>query len=266
MEGPPPGTDILLNSFIVQHAERRPPLRAKVVEVSWPSYLDVVIYYSVVYMTNLKSLLLMFQKVDFGANILTNSNLGNGTNGWFPLGNCTLSTGIGSPNIFPPMARATLGPREALSGRCIIVTNRTQTWMGPAQTITHKIELYRTYQVSAWVRIGSTAAGPQNVNIALGVDSQWVNGGQVEINDEKWHEVGGSFRIETQPAKVMVYVQGPAAGVDLMVAGMHIFPVNRHARFRYLKEQTDKVKAKFIYMFQYLASNVSQIFEKITYG
>lgn len=213
MEGPPPGTDILLNSFIVQHAERRPPLLAKVVE-----------------------------KVDFGANIMTNSNLGNGTNGWFPLGNCTLRTGTGSPSIFPPMARATLGPREPLSGRCIIATNRTQTWMGPAQIITDKIELYRTYQVSAWVRIGSNATGPQNVNVAVGVDGQWVNGGQVEIDDERWHEVGGSFRIETQPAKVMVYVQGPAAGVDLMVAGMHIFPVNRHARFRYLKEQTDKIR------------------------
>lgn len=60
MEGPPPGTDILLNSFIVQHAERRPPLRAKVVEVSWPSYLGVVIFYSMVDITNLRSLFLMF--------------------------------------------------------------------------------------------------------------------------------------------------------------------------------------------------------------
>lgn len=199
--------------------------------------------------TNLISLLLIFQKVDFGANIMTNSNLGNGTHGWFPLGNCTLSTGIGSPEILPPMATATLGPRDPLSGRCIIITNRTQTWMGPAQIITDKIQLYLTYQVSAWVKVGSNAAGPQNVNVAVAVDSQWVNGGQVEINDERWHEVGGSFRIETLPAKVMVYVQGPAAGIDLMVAGMHIFPVNRHARFRYLKEQTDKVIAKFLYIY-----------------
>ncbi|WOG91533.1 hypothetical protein DCAR_0310782 [Daucus carota subsp. sativus] len=213
LEGPPPGTDILLNNFVVQRAERRPPLLAKVSE-----------------------------RVDYGANIMTNSNLGNGTNGWFPLGNCTLSTGIGSPNTFPPMARATLGPCEPLSGRFIIVSNRTQTWMGPAQIITDKIELYRTYQVSAWVRIGSNAAGPQNVNVAVGVDSQWVNGGQVEINDQRWHEVCGSFRIETKPTKVMVYVQGPVAGVDLMVAGMHIFPVNRHARFRHLKDQTDKIR------------------------
>lgn len=44
LEGPPPGTDILLNSFVVRHAERRPSLHAKVVEVSWPSFLDTVFF------------------------------------------------------------------------------------------------------------------------------------------------------------------------------------------------------------------------------
>ena len=139
------------------------------------------------------------------------------------------------------MARASLGAHEPLSGSCILVKNRTQTWMGPAQMITDKLKLFLTYQVSAWVRIGSGASGPQNVNVALGVDSQWVNGGQVEINDGRWHEIGGSFRIEKQPSKVMVYIQGPAAGVDLMVAGLQIFPVDREARFKYLRRQTDKV-------------------------
>lgn len=181
-----------------------------------------------------------------------NSNLSESTNGWFPLGNCTLSVGNGSPHILPPMARDSLGPHEPLSGRYILVTNRTQTWMGPAQTITDYLKLYLTYQVSAWVRIGSGVTRPQNVNVALGVDSQWVNGGQVEIGDDKWHEIGGSFRIEKQPAKVMVYVQGPDAGVDLMVAGLQIFPVDRHARFKYLKTLTDKVSGEAILDVQFL--------------
>ena len=35
-----------------------------------------------------------------------------------------------------------------------------------------------------------------------------------------WYEIGGSFRVETKAAScVMVYVQGPDAGLDLMVAG-----------------------------------------------
>ncbi|KAG8491931.1 hypothetical protein CXB51_015237 [Gossypium anomalum] len=215
LEGPPPGTDLLVNSLVVKHAEKIPPSPAPVIE-----------------------------NPDFGVNIITNSQLDDSTNGWFPLGNCNLSVRSGSPHILPPMARASLGVHEPLSGRYIHVKNRTQTWMGPAQMITDKVKLFLTYQVSAWVRIGSGANGPQNVNVALGVDNQWVNGGQVEINDDRWHEIGGSFRIEKQPSKVMVYIQGPGAGVDLMVAGVQIFPVNREARFKYLRHQADKIRKR----------------------
>ncbi|KAF2324214.1 hypothetical protein GH714_010285 [Hevea brasiliensis] len=99
-------------------------------------------------------------------------------------------------------------------------------------------------EVSAWVKIGYGATGPQNVNVALGVDNQWVNGGEVEISNERWHEIGGSFRIEKQPSKVMVYVQGPAPGVDFKVAGLQIFPVDREARFKHLRRQTDKIRKR----------------------
>lgn len=187
------------------------------------------------------------QNPAFGVNIIQNSNLSDGTNGWFPLGNCSLNVATGSPHILPPTARDSLGPHEPLSGCYILATKRTQTWMGPAQMITDKIKLLLTYQVSAWAKIGSGANGPQNVNVALGVDNQWVNGGQVEINDDRWHEISGSFRIEKQPSKVMVYVQGPAAGVDLMLAGLQIFPVDRKSRFKHLRRQTDKVICKLYF-------------------
>lgn len=215
LEGPPPGTDILLNNVIVKHAAKGPPASPPVIE-----------------------------NAAYEINIIANSNLSDSINGWFPLGNCTLSVGNGSPHILPPMARDSLGAHEPLSGRYILITNRTQTWMGPAQMITDKLKLYLTYQVSAWIRIGAGVSRPQNVNVALGVDSQWVNGGQVEISDDKWHEIGGSFRIEKQPAKVMVYVQGPEAGIDLMVAGLQIFPVDRHLRFKHLKTLTDKIRKR----------------------
>ncbi|KAJ8762432.1 hypothetical protein K2173_007871 [Erythroxylum novogranatense] len=214
-EGPPAGTDILLNSLIIKHAKKISPSPPPVIED--PAY---------------------------GVNIIQNSNLNDGTNGWFPLGNCSLSVATGSPHVLPPVARESLGPHEPLSGRCILVTKRTQTWMGPAQLITDKVKLFLTYQVSAWVKIGSGSTGPQNVNVALGVDSQWVNGGQVEINDGRWHEIVGSFRIEKQPSRVMVYVQGPATGVDIMLAGLQIFAVNREARFRHLRREIDKIRKR----------------------
>ncbi|KAK4254486.1 hypothetical protein QN277_009864 [Acacia crassicarpa] len=215
LEGPPPGIDILVNTLVLKHAAKAPP--------STPPD---------------------FKNATFGVNVIENSNLDDGSKGWFPLGNCTLSVGTGSPHIIPPMARDSLGLHEPLSGRYILVTNRTQTWMGPAQIITEKIKLFLTYQVSAWVRVGSGSTGTQNVNVALGVDSQWVNGGQVEVSDDRWYEIGGSFRIEKQPSKVMVYIQGPASGVDLMVAGLQIFPVDRQTRFKYLRKQADKIRKR----------------------
>ncbi|KOM42189.1 hypothetical protein LR48_Vigan04g238700 [Vigna angularis] len=217
LEGPPAGTDILVNTLVIKHAAKTPP--------STPPDCEIAA---------------------FGVNIIENSNLGDGTNGWFPLGSCTLSIGSGSPRIIPSMARDSLGPHESLSGRYLLITNRTQTWMGPAQMITEKLKLFLTYQVSAWVRVGSGSTGPQNVNVALSVDDQWVNGGQIEIADGRWHEIGGSFRIEKQASKVMVYIQGPSSGVDLMIAGLQIFAVDRQSRFKYLRRQTEKIRKRDI--------------------
>ncbi|CAN0878274.1 Endo-1,4-beta-xylanase 1 [Linum grandiflorum] len=225
LEGPPSGTDILVNSFTMK--------RAKKVLSSPLSTMQT------------RSLLHPYQNPGFGVNILHNSNLTDGTNGWFPLGNCSLAVATGSPRELAPMARESLRVHEPLSGRCIAVTNRTQTWMGPAQIITDKVKLFSTYQITAWVKIGpGSTNGPQNVNVALGVDDEWVNGGQVEINDDRWHEIGSSFRIEKQASKIMVYIQGPAAGTDFMVAGLQIFAVDRAARFEHLKRLTDKIRKR----------------------
>lgn len=227
LEGPPAGIDILLNSLVVKHAENtpRPPRPA-------------------------------MKGAPYGVNIVENSDLEDGMNPWFSLGGCTLSIGIGSPNQLPPMAIESLGPHEALSGRYVLVTNRTDSWMGPAQIITNKLKLYLTFQLSAWVRVGPGATSPQIVNAALSVDGKWVNGGQVEILDDEWREIGGSFRIEEQPSNVMVYIQGPSSGVDLMISGFQIFPVDRKARFRSLKKQTDKIRKRDIVL-RFSSSGVS---------
>ncbi|KAG8097761.1 hypothetical protein GUJ93_ZPchr0013g34217 [Zizania palustris] len=219
IEGPPAGVNLLLNSLMVKHAQKTTPAPA-------PDFENLV----------------------YGENIIQNSNLDDGLNGWFGLGSCTLSVHDGSPRVLPPMAQESLAlDDEPLNGKHIHVTNRAQTWMGPAQIITDKLTLYATYQVSAWVRVGRLQAGgaPQNINVAVAVDSQWLNCGQVLARDERWYEVGGSFRVESKPAsRAMLYVQGPDAGVDLMVAGLQMFPVDRKARVRHLRKLTEKVRKR----------------------
>ncbi|XP_051179108.1 endo-1,4-beta-xylanase 1 [Lolium perenne] len=218
IEGPKAGVDLLLDCLVVKHAQKATP--------SPPPDFENLVY---------------------GANIIENSNLDDGLNPWFPLGPCALAVGEGSPRVLPAMAQESLAlDDEPLNGKHIHVTNRTQTWMGPAQIITDKLTLHATYQVSAWVRVaGKMNGAPQNINIAVQVDSQWLNGGQVLARDERWYEIGGSFRVETKPAsRVMVYVQGPDAGLDLMVAGLQVFPVDRKARAKHLKKITDKVRKR----------------------
>jgi len=193
---------------------------------------------------------IFLQSHAFGMNIVSNSHLSDGTiEGWFPLGDCHLKVGDGSPRILPPLARDSLRKTQGyLSGRYVLATNRSGTWMGPAQTITDKVKLFVTYQVSAWVKIGSGGrTSPQDVNIALSVDGNWVNGGKVEVDDGDWHEVVGSFRIEKEAKEVMLHVQGPSPGVDLMVAGLQIFAVDRKARLSYLRGQADVVTYETYY-------------------
>ncbi|KAG0458545.1 hypothetical protein HPP92_023702 [Vanilla planifolia] len=185
----------------------------------------------------------MLENVSFGVNVIENSNLSQGLRYWSPLGSCTLSIAKGSPRLLPPSI-GSIGHYEQLSGLYIVASNRMETWMGPSQNITNKLVLHLTYQIAAWVRVGPGANGPQIVNLAIDVDNQWINGGHVQVVDEKWQEITGSFRIEKQPSKVIVYLQGPSAGVDLMIAGFHMFPVDRKARFSRLKEKTDKVRKR----------------------
>ncbi|XP_064992982.1 endo-1,4-beta-xylanase 2-like isoform X2 [Musa acuminata AAA Group] len=183
------------------------------------------------------------EDVSHGANIIRNSSFTDGLNWWNPLGSCKLSIGT-VPEEFFPLAKDSVNHNQPISSHFILTTNRTETWMGPSQIITDRIKLHVTYQVATWVRLGSGATSPRHVNVALGVDNQWINGGQVEANSDRWNKIRGSFRIEKRPSKVIVYVQGPPPGVDLMLSELQIFPVNRKARYKVLKEKADKIRKR----------------------
>lgn len=153
-------------------------------------------------------------------NIVENHNLQHGLKHWNAKGSARLSIFSGAPTFVPPAAALSLPCPPYLSGNCIVASNRTQYWEGPAQTITDKLELFVVYQVSAWVRIGNChGKAGQKVNVALGIDGKWVTGGEVEADEYSWKEIMGSFRLEKKPKEAVVYAQGPEPGVDLMLAG-----------------------------------------------
>ncbi|CAM6086771.1 unnamed protein product [Calypogeia fissa] len=219
LEGPPGGVDLLVDNFAMFV-----PVRAR--PTGPPALKDP----------------------RFGANIIDNTNFEGGLGAWYPMGNCRLTITSGSPVMLGAnAARSFTGsPPPGLHGRYVYASNRTQVWEGPGQTITEKLQLFNTYQVTAWVATALPSGShgvltPQRVNVALGVDGAWVQGGEVYAGTD-WTEVSGSIRLEKNPEKVIVYFQGPAPGIDMKVAGLHIFAVDRLARVPYLKEKTDQVR------------------------
>ncbi|GJX75598.1 hypothetical protein Tco_0322409 [Tanacetum coccineum] len=74
---------------------------------------------------------------------------------------------------------------DILNGHSIHSTNRSHTWMDLSQIITYNQTLSHTR-------------------------GRPMGGWKIEINDDMWHEICGSFRIEKQAGKVMVYIQGPS--------------------------------------------------------
>ncbi|KAH7387311.1 hypothetical protein KP509_16G016200 [Ceratopteris richardii] len=214
IEGPRGGVDILVNHFSIFAAKK---------------------------LTSEKPVI---DRPEFGVNIVENSGFSNGLIGWSSLGNCSLRLNSGAPLILPNAARDSLMFPSSPTGIYVIAEDRNDYWEGPSQNITESIKAFVTYQVSAWVRVGNSGTGLQKVNVVLGVDGQWVNGGEVEGDPNTWKEIVGSFRFEKKPENVLLYVQGPSAHVDLMVSNLVVFAVDRPARFPILKMQTEKFRKR----------------------
>ncbi|XP_066397127.1 endo-1,4-beta-xylanase 1-like isoform X1 [Miscanthus floridulus] len=215
IEGPPAGIDILVDGLVLSPAR-------KLQAAPCPKIENVL----------------------YGTNLLHNNAFTRGLAGWSPMGSCRLSIQTETPHMLSSILKDRASQKH-ISGRYILATNRTDVWMGPSQVITDKLRLHVTYRVSAWVRVGSGGHGRHHVNVCLAVDNnQWVNGGQVEADGDRWYEINGAFKLEKQPSKVTAYVQGPPPGVDLRVMDFQIYPVDRKARFEYLKEKTDKVRKR----------------------
>ncbi|KAL2622160.1 hypothetical protein R1flu_002365 [Riccia fluitans] len=222
LEGPPAGVDLLFDSVFCFT-----PIRNRVERP------------------------VVFQNPGFGLNIVQNSNYENGLKHWYPQGNCQLSVASGSPTLLGGCAQRSFVDCVApgLSGAFLCCTRRSYDWEGPAQTLTERLQLHMSYQVTAWVATRSSRqpGAKHKVDVCLSVDGSWIQGGEV-IAGDAWTEVVGSFRLEKEFQKVHVYLQGPGAGVDVMLAGLHIFAVDRLARVPMLRQRTDQIRKRDVVM------------------
>lgn len=180
----------------------------------------------------------------FGVNIIQNSDFATGLDHWYPMGDCTLTVNEGGPTTVSAAVKNSFvhTPEPILSGKYVTCSDRTETYMGPCQDITDQVHVFQAYQVFAWVAT-TMPFGTVEVDVSLDVDGEWVQGGE-ELVGQDWVQIQGSFRLETEPKQVQVYLQGPMAGVDVMLGGLQIFAVDRLARTPALRRRTDALRKR----------------------
>jgi hypothetical protein len=183
----------------------------------------------------------LFQEVAFDVNLLQNSTLEDGGLAcWAPFGSRTTTLSVHSVEdgaTLPVTMEQKLG-----SGRYILVSGRADEKDGLRQAITGALKPRITYRVGGWVRLGaSSPAGGAAVRVNLAVDGDEVECGAVCAEAGGWTEIKGAFRLRTEPRGAAVYVHGAPAGVDVKVMDLRVFATDRQARFRQLKDKTDKV-------------------------
>ncbi|KAF7061533.1 hypothetical protein CFC21_068219 [Triticum aestivum] len=136
------------------------------------------------------------------------------------------------------------------SGRYILVAGRADEKDGLRQAITTGgLKPRVTYRVAGWISLGA-GAERATVRVNLGVDEDdngnetLVECGAVCAEARGWTEIMGAFRLRTEPRSAAVYVHGALAGVDVKVMDLRVFQTDRKARFRQLRDKTDKARKR----------------------
>ncbi|HET9957012.1 MAG TPA: endo-1,4-beta-xylanase, partial [Polyangiaceae bacterium] len=144
------------------------------------------------------------------ANIVTNGTFESGISGW--------STYSGTASS--SSARAHSGSKSLLIGG--------RTGNAPAITnLTSAVTKGTSYQASFWVSIGGAASANVNLTRKIVCDGQtsysWI-ANPVAVADGQWVELKGTLDIPncTNLSEVLVFAEGPGAGVDLYVDDVNI--------------------------------------------
>lgn len=139
-------------------------------------------------------------------NLIGNSSLEAGLDGWSPLGAATLATAIDAAHTGLRSVRA---------------SNRADTWQGPQHEITTLVEAGRSYDVSVFARIAGVASASTSLTAQItcaGAATQFVPIASAVATDSGWVELAGALVLpECELQTVAVYVEGPAAGIDILV-------------------------------------------------
>ncbi|XP_052162414.1 endo-1,4-beta-xylanase 1-like isoform X2 [Oryza glaberrima] len=186
IEGPPPGVDLLIDSVTISYKKTE---RAASKLVSGTE------------------------------NIISNYDFSEGLHLWNPI--CCHAYVASQWSGFLDGIRGSSGENYA------VVSKRTESWQGLEQDITDKVSAGTAYAVSAYVRVDGNIHTKVEVKATLRLhntddSTHYSPVGSLLASKEKWEKMEGSFCLTNMPKRVVFYLEGPPAGVDLIIDSVNI--------------------------------------------
>ncbi len=152
------------------------------------------------------------------ANLVTNPGFESGAAPWVARGPATLLVNT----------QAQTGAGAAW------ITNRSATWQGVAQSLLGKMRPGGSYFCAAWARAES--ATNQSLTLSFeqrdGAGTRFFNVASATVTNNAWTFLSGIFSLNVTGAlsDIIVYVEGPAAGVELRVDNVAVVPLAGYRR------------------------------------
>lgn len=138
-------------------------------------------------------------------NLIANASFETGSDGWF---------GFGIPSVDTSRRNHT----GEQGGRA---TGRADTWQGPATDVTSLVQAGWVYDASAFASVSGSSAANVNLTAKItceGEASQFVPLASASVNRHRFTELAGALSLPLCTlTEVVLYLEGPAAGVDILV-------------------------------------------------
>lgn len=144
-----------------------------------------------------------------GPNIITNSDFESDTFGWY---------GFGDATIVASTAQANSGSKSGY------VSNRLQSWQGPATSLFLDAEAGAQYQMLAWVRLESgTAPINATLQVSCPAGEEYITVATTNATASGWSVVSGTFTVpQCDFSGLNLYFEGPAAGVNFFLDDVYV--------------------------------------------